>query len=121
MPSGEMRYHKVVQEAIFLLGEKHRHKEVLNITKGGVTICITHGTKPTIKALMFKPDAIFTIKNRQKIVFQVLSSQAEKNREIEADMLRALLSSEVARIVFTTPTIAYAQNIDRLYNIIANK
>jgi hypothetical protein len=28
---------------------------------------------------MFKPDAIFTIKNRQKIVFQVLSSQAEKN------------------------------------------
>ncbi len=113
-------YHRHVQRGIKLFGEDASNKDLfLNVTIGGTIIRIHHPTRGSLAPLEYKPDAIITSRNRRKIVFQVLDSQARKNREIEADMFRAFLSWEVSMIVFVTDSQMTARNVDRIWSIVS--
>jgi hypothetical protein len=111
-------YHRLVQAGIVLFGKTCQGKTILTVSGGGKTLFIHHSTNRRLRPLEYKPDAIFVAKDRRKIVFQVLGSQAKKNREIEADMIRAFLCSEVSRIVFIAPTVKYYNNIVRISGIL---
>jgi len=114
------RYHRYVQQGIKLFGEDSKNRDqFINVSVGGTIIRIHHPTDRRLAPLEYKPDATITSKKRKKIVFQVLDSQASKNREIEADMLRAFLSLEVSIIVFITDSQAAAKNVDRIWAIIS--
>lgn len=114
------RYHRNVQQSIKLFGEDRNNREqFLNVTVGGTIIRIHHPTNRKLPPLEYRPDAIITSRNRKKIVFQVLDSQARKNREIEADMFRAFLSQEVSIVVFITDSQASAENVERIWSILS--
>ena len=67
----------------------------------------------------YKPDATIISKKRSKIVFQVLDTQAEKNREIESDLIRCFLSPDVSIMIFITETPEYAKNVERISSILS--
>jgi len=110
-------YHRKIQDAILKFGELHLGKEILSISKGGERLRITHRTK-SIDPITFKPDGIFTLKNRTKMVFQVLGSQARKGREIEADIFRAYLYNGVSKLIFIVPSETDGENVSRITEII---
>jgi len=92
-------------------------KNVLNVSQGGESLVIAHGTK-RLSPIMFKPDRIFTLSDRTKVAFQVLESQAKKCREVEADILRAYLCPAISKLVFIVPTDEDGDNINRITSII---
>src|SRR5260370_25683698 len=94
--------------------------EFVSVTNGSPIIRIHSPTNSKVAPLEYKPDATIVLRNRQKIVFQVLAAQARKNREIEADMMRAFLSPEVSVIVFVTESSVYAKNVERISEILAD-
>ncbi len=112
-------YHKTIQEAILDFGNLHLHKKIISISKGNEILYIQHRTKDKLKALTFKPDGIFTLKKgKSRVVFQVLDSQAKRNREIEADIFRAYFCPGVAKLVFIVPTEEDLENVSRISSII---
>ena len=64
---------------------------------------IYHPSDRTIKPIEFDPDMVFILPDKRKYVFQILDSQLEHKREIEADAFRAFISAEVSRLVFIVP------------------
>jgi hypothetical protein len=112
-------YHRHVQQAIKLFAERADNKKhFLSVTAGSTIIHVHHPTNRKL-VLEYKPDATIISNNRSKIVFQVLDAQARKNREIEADMIRAFLSPEVSIMVFVTESRAYAEKVDGISRIIS--
>jgi len=113
-------YHRNLQRGIKLFGEHADNKEhFLSVNIGSTIIRIHHPTNRRLPPLEYKPDATIILRNRRKIVFQVLDTQAGKNREIEADMFRGFLSGEVSIMVFVTKSRENAKNVDRISIILA--
>ncbi len=112
-----MPYHRMVQKAIDEFGAAHLHKEVASVSTGGERLQIIHRTKP-LKPITFKPDRVFTLRDRSKVAFQVLASQAGRHREIEADILRAFLCSGISKLVFIVSTPSAMKNVNRICDII---
>jgi hypothetical protein len=110
-------YHRVIQDAISEFGRLHMGKDVLSVSNGGERLVIIHGTKP-LSPIYFKPDRIFTLNDTTKVAFQILGSQAEKFREIEADTFRAYLCPGISKLVFIAPTTNDADNVSRITAII---
>ena len=90
---------------------------VLSVSKGGERLAISHGTRP-LTPITFKPDRTFTLNDRTKVAFQVLESQAQKLREIEADILRAFLCPGISKLVFIVPADEDGANVIRITSII---
>lgn len=114
-------YHRRVQQGIKLFAEHPDNKNhFLSVNLGSKIFRIHHPTNGKLAPLEYKPDATITPEKRSKIVFQVLDSQARKNREIEADMIRAFLSPEVSIMVFVVESPEYAKNVNRISAIISD-
>jgi len=110
-------YHRIVQQAIDELGAAHLNKEVASVSRGGEKLQIIHRTK-ALTPITFKPDRVFTLRDRSKVAFQVLASQAGKHREIEADILRAFLCIGISKLVFIVPSSSDMENVNRICDII---
>lgn len=110
-------YHRIIQDGITEFGNLHKGKEVLSFSRGGEKLVITHRTK-VLTPITFKPDRVFTLSDRSKVAFQVLGSQANKYREIEADIFRAYLCPGISKLVFIVSTALEADNVSRITAII---
>ena len=110
-------YHRTIQKGIDEFGTLHLRNEVSSFSKGGEWLQIIHRTKQ-LQPIKFKPDRVFTLRNRSKVVFQVLGSQAGKPREIEADIFRAFLCLGISKLVFIVPTSTDYDNVNRVSDII---
>ena len=113
-------YHKRVQKGIRIFAEQQDCKsDFVHVSTGSKIVYIHHPTNRKLEPLEYKPDAILTVRNRRMVFFQVLDTQAKKNREIEADIIRSFLSPEVSIVVFVTESKDYAKRVERISSIIS--
>ncbi len=110
-------WHSIVSKGILEYGNLHLHKEVTSVSKGGENLVITHRTKP-LNQIMFKPDSVFTLKDRTMLAFQILASQAKNYREVEADIFRAYLCKGISKLVFIVPTNSILENVSMRTDVI---
>jgi hypothetical protein len=112
-----LHYHRVIQQGIDEFGNSHLRQEVSSISKGGEKLQIIHRTK-NLKPITFKPDRVLTLRDRTKVAFQILGSQASKRREIEADIIRAYLCIGISKLVFVVSSPSDYKTVNGISDII---
>ncbi len=95
------KYHKSVEDAVVKFGKDH--KSVKKVFRGNENP-IPIADSASKKMINYKPDAYFILKNRYKLLFQVLESELKKQDTIIADIVRACLVENCLGIIFLYPS-----------------
>ena len=103
MQGGKMvtKYHHNVQSALLQFGSNQ--KTVNKCLKGdSKPISIV---EPKSKYVVnYQPDTYYLLKNRKKIIFEILESELKKQDIIIADVIRSCLVENVSLIIFIHPS-----------------
>ncbi len=95
------KYHQSLEEGIVAFGKTL--KIVKKVCRGCQSpLSITEAASK--KVINYKPDVYFILKNRYKLLFQVLESELKKQDTLIADVIRACLVENCKGIIFIHPS-----------------
>ena len=94
-------YHKRIENAIVAFGKDTKQvKKVLRGNEHPLSLVDSFSKR----VVNYKPDAYFLLKNRGKLIFQVLESELKKQDTLIADVVRACLVENCDGIIFIHPS-----------------
>ena len=95
------KYHRNIQKAVLEFGKKQTlvRKSLEGNSKPLPIV------EPESKYVVnYQPDVYFILKNRKKVIFEILESEIHKQDIIIADVIRSCLVENVSLIVFIHPS-----------------
>lgn len=94
-------YHSAIEKSLFEFGRMQKEvKQVLRGNEKPIPIVDSHSKK----VVNYQPDVYFILKNRWKLIFQVLESELHEQNTIIADVVRACLVENCHGIIFIHPS-----------------
>lgn len=111
MPS---RWHSMIQQAILDFGKSNRK---VKRVRSNQPLHINHPTKKLV--MLYYPDVYFELKNRKKVVFEVIDKQS--NDKTVADIFRCFLSPNVSQVYFVVKSSAKEKEVSEMCDIILSK
>jgi hypothetical protein len=95
------KYHRDIDAALVEVGKSSKFvKKVFRGNENPIPIA-DFSTK---KVVNYKPDVYFLLKNRFKLIFQVLESEIKKQDTLIADVVRACLVENCIGLIFIHPS-----------------